>query len=882
MYSSSERPHGGRTSFGLLLTAFVMLAASAFILMSASDDSSADGGTCGGDIEWRFADGLLVIEGNGSMDDYESAFDVPWSDHSEDIRMIVVSDGVSHIGTRAFRNCDNLEAFCIGSDLVSIGVPIFPDFYYYDEATSTGLECSANNLDGAVFVKSENLFVKQTVQGTAGVAWSFSGGVLSISGTGGMDEFYLKEDVPWYAYREMVLKATIADGVASIGRNAFYHCVNMTEAEVPDSVTSIGHEAFAECGKLGAVHLSSNLTTLGGAAFDYCSSIRTITIPDGVTMLWIDTLEGCTGLERVYFSSNLSAGTHIVGEVCNVDLYASDGTTELDTRYYDNIRGKAFVRTGGILVEQPASSTADGGISWFYSSGLLTFTGSGDMDDYSAVDHPPWWGYSDVITQIVISDGITSIGDYAFVDCGNLEAMYFGSALTDLGTAVFYDATFYDSDGTTPLTPTAEDLGGWAFVLSGDRFVKHAVEGTGNVGWSFSGGPSGGTLTVFGTGDMDDYISAADQPWGDYRGLITEISVSQGVTHIGDNAFAFSGNATSVLISPTVTSIGEDALSYTTRLESVSFPDSVTAIGDYAFRYSGLTAVDLPRIEAVGHGTFMYCIGLTSAVIPDTVARIGEEAFLGCINLRELYVSSGLTEMSPDSFTDVDLYDTDGETPMDMDVTHLRGTMFVEKSNRAVRLDVDLVVDGSVCSKASDTHSASLSFDDITYLKKRATLDPQVQLQIMLKDGIRALFDRAAIGAIGDTELTLTIMPVDKSELSGAVRDLIGDDPAYSIEFGGYNDLGDGRATITVPYEAGGTGIRASFISGESVSGTADCTCSDGRATFETSQLAMFFVGPERSPAPSGSGFPLWIPVIIVIAAVAAAGAFLFMRKKEF
>ncbi len=521
-------------------------------------------------------------------------------------------------------------------------------------------------------------------------------------------------------------------------------------------------------------------------------------------------------------------------------------------------------------------------IGWSYDDGLLKITGSGDMDDYSISDHPPWWTYSDTATELMVPDGITSIGDFAFNGFGSLEAVYLGSGLTDIGTGAFSAMIFYDSDGTTVLPDTAEGLRGCAFARYGvDKYVKQAVEGTGNIGWSFSGGPDGGYLEIFGTGDMDDYATADFQPWGKYRGLITEIKVSDGVTHIGDSAFSFCGHASKVTIAPTVTSIGDDAFSYTTELETIAFPEGLTSIGEYAFRHGGLRSLTVPKVSSIGHGTFMYCVPMESVIIPDTVTDIGAEAFLGCMNLDNLYVSNGLMTVAADSFTDVNLLDSD-TTPLEKDVAHLKGAMFVAGSGGAVKLATDIVVDGSVCSKASDTHSASLTLEDMIYIKKRASFDDGTVLQFLLKDGIKAVFDGKAIATLGEAAIELTIAPVDKSAVSVAVRDLIGDNDAYSVSFGGNTDLGEGKATITVPYAGDGDTAKVSLVKGESVSSTISCTCADGKATFETNDLTMFFIESESSPG-GGSEFPIWIPIVIVVVLLAAAGAvFLLMRKGRY
>ena len=88
-----------------------------------------------------------------------------------------------------------------------------------------------------------------------------------------------------------------------------------------------------------------------------------------------------------------------------------------------------------------------------------------------------------------------------------------------------------------------------------------------------------GTLRVSGNGAMADYDSL-DQPW---NGKITRLVIENGVTHIGNRAFAFAYEVTSVTIPNSVTSIGRGAFEYCDNLTSVTIPNSVTSIGGGAF-----------------------------------------------------------------------------------------------------------------------------------------------------------------------------------------------------------------------------------------------------------------------------------------------------------
>ena len=402
-----------------------------------------------------------------------------------------------------------------------------------------------------------------------------------------------------------------------------------------------------------------------------------------------------------------------------------------------------------------------------------------------------------------------------------------------------------------------------------------------NVSWTFHDG----SLNITGTGAMYDYESPDDQPWEAFRGDITGITVGEGVTSIGKNAFHTCGYVTSVALPASLASIGPSSFRWCDNLETISLPQGLTDIGDNAFREAGLTSVTIPNgVTAIRSETFWTCVGLKTVIIPDSVTSIDFEAFSHCAFIREMYVSNSLASLDGTAFDDVILYDSDASTVLENNVENLRGAMFLNKSDTAVKLATDIIGNGPVCSKASDTHSASLTLDDVTYVKKKASFDSDTVLQFLLKDGIRAVFDSKVINTLGEAAIELTIAPLDRSTVSEAVRELIGDNPAYSVSFGGYDELGEGKATITVPYTGSGDVVKASFVKGESVTSSATCTCADGKATFDTNDLSMFFLSSEQSSS-GGSDSPVWVPVVIavvILAAVGAASAFFFLKRERY
>ena len=160
-----------------------------------------------------------------------------------------------------------------------------------------------------------------------------------------------------------------------------------------------------------------------------------------------------------------------------------------------------------------------------------------------------------------------------------------------------------------------------------------------NVTWSLD---DNGTLTISGSGKIEDYRSDFDQPWYSNRSDITSVVIEPGVTSIGSQAFYECSNLTSITIPSGLTSIGEQAFGNCTGLTSITIPSGLISIGDYAFwNCTGLTSITIQNgVTSIGTGAFWNCTGLTSITIPSSVTSIGVNVFYNCTGLTDITVDS--------------------------------------------------------------------------------------------------------------------------------------------------------------------------------------------------------------------------------------------------
>ena len=238
---------------------------------------------------------------------------------------------------------------------------------------------------------------------------------------------------------------------------------------------------------------------------------------------------------------------------------------------------------------------------------------------------------------------------------------------------------------TFPAEPGLADLGvgGNAIVASAESSGNCGDSGS-NVTWSLD---DNGTLTISGSGKIEDYRSDIDQPWYSNRSDITSVIIEPGVTSIGSQAFYYCSNLTSITIPSGLTSIGEMAFFYCSALTSVTIPNSVISIGNFAFgSCTGLKSITIPSsVTSIENNVFQDCTGLTnitvdssnpsfcsesgvlfnkdkttliycprgktgSYTIPDGVTAIEDYAFYYCSGLTSVTIPSSVTSIGVSSF----------------------------------------------------------------------------------------------------------------------------------------------------------------------------------------------------------------------------------------
>lgn len=213
----------------------------------------------------------------------------------------------------------------------------------------------------------------------------------------------------------------------------------------------------------------------------------------------------------------------------------------------------------------------------------------------------------------------------------------------------------YDFSGEkNALRPLNPDVN--LVVESGATLTGGAAGDGSGVTWQLTENtddPSTYTLTIRGSGAMEDYLTSGHQPWRSFRDQITSVVVSPGVTSIGNLAFTRFSKLIHVDIADSVVSIGEQAFSDCSRLTDITVPQSVTYIGVNAFNScTNLSSITLStnNITSIRSHTFSGCSKLSSIVIPDGVTSIQSGAFFNCTKLTSITIPGSVTSIGSNVF----------------------------------------------------------------------------------------------------------------------------------------------------------------------------------------------------------------------------------------
>lgn len=489
---------------------------------------------------------------------------------------------VKTIGDSAFDNCSTITDVSIPDSVVTIGLQAF---YGCRSLASVVIPDNVQTIGENAFSRCASL---------ASVV--IGNGITTIS---------------HYAFSQCtsLAKVTIGNNVTTIKEDAFCFCEALTEVEIPNGVTSIGEGAFRNCTSLASVTWNAEnctlaITSMVYSIFDFCDNLTSITIGNDVKSLPEYAFRGCSGLTSVTW---------------NAENYTSAGSSK--QFLFENCAKLTNLTIGNNVKSVPAR--VFGALKNVYYTGDIAgwcaIKGLGNAMSSSSVLHI---GGTKIEGDLVIPDGVTSIGEFAFCNCRDLTTIAIPDSVMSIGNNAFYGCEKLENvkipDNVT--------------LIGSSAFAGCAKLESVNIPDS---------VTDIGSSTFEDCKS------------LTSVTIGAGVKSIGENVFYNCIGLTSITIPSGIASIGNYAFGNCKGLQSIVIPESVASMGYYAFACSGLTSATIGSgVASISPYAFYECTNLKSVEIPDSITSIGEYAFYGCAGLTNATIGNGVISIGDSAFYD--------------------------------------------------------------------------------------------------------------------------------------------------------------------------------------------------------------------------------------
>ena len=439
-------------------------------------------------------------------------------------------------------------------------------------------------------------------------------------------QFYIEGIVP--------SSATYQDGrIINDKGQEFYYFSNVPQDDNGNVIGNAGEGSAAASTQQSSenVTLSEGVSTLEDSFVNIPENKNILAkryYPSSSTdPIWYDLPEADIELYSTFLTPNCTDGTKATIDT-NTDIVISHQVTSIPN---DAFRGSSS--TPGVVtsVVIPNGITSIGSYAFSYNYILSNVVLPSTLTTINTYAFSYCYG----LTNITVPQKVTSIGNYAFrynyklIEVNNLSNLYIRKGSSSYGNTGYYAEEVFDSiNYDSKLKLYGE---GVVMYENAEDSIYHAM--------GFIGGVSTNVVLLTTSYDYDIYEYAFY-----YNNNIASVTIPESVTSIGGYTFYYCSSLTSITIPDSITSIGSSAFYNCSSLETVTFGEDsmLTNIGTSAFRNcSNLESVNLPEgITAINNYTFHGCSSLTSITIPESVTSIGFSAFTNCSKIQKLYIDN--------------------------------------------------------------------------------------------------------------------------------------------------------------------------------------------------------------------------------------------------
>ena len=357
----------------------------------------------------------------------------------EEIKDLVIPNGVTSIRSRAFIGFSGLNSVTIPNSVTSIG---YSAFSYCSSLTSVEIPNSVTSIGERAFSGSglTSVEVPSSVKIIGSSAFDECASLVSVIIHNGVTSI----DESVFHSCSSLTSVTIPNSVISIGYSAFGGCSSLATVEIPSSVTSIGDAAFQGCSSLISITIPNSVTTIGILAFSSCSSLTSIVIPSSVISIGDAAFQGCSSLISITIPNSVTTIGNFTFRDCSslTSLTIPNSVTSIGDNVFDGCCAL-------ISLIIPNSVTSMG--KWYFGGfeqlthvslpNCITTVPDGAFDRCSA------------LTSIDIPNSVTNIGFRSFYGCNTLITLTIPNNVTSIGDQAFAGCISLQQINALPTTP---------------------------------------------------------------------------------------------------------------------------------------------------------------------------------------------------------------------------------------------------------------------------------------------------------------------------------------------------------------------------------------------------------------------------------------------
>lgn len=244
-----------------------------------------------------YSDGRFVLSGNGSSKNYANSADRKYVEYREQVKTVIIEDGIESIGKGIFSRFDHLEKVQIGNTVHKIGDGAF--YQCYDISN--------------IYIPDSVSVIENTV----------------------------------FGYCNNLKKIRISKNIKTIPENMFYGCSRLEDIILPDNLQRIEKQAFYQCGNIKILDFPESMIYIGESAFQGCEELKELDLKNNVSLIGKYAFKKCKNLKKINLKDNVEISDNAFEECSNIEQIVIPESVNFHDNVFYNAKLKLSVEYGG-------------------------------------------------------------------------------------------------------------------------------------------------------------------------------------------------------------------------------------------------------------------------------------------------------------------------------------------------------------------------------------------------------------------------------------------------------------------------------------------------------------------------------------------------------